>query len=127
MDCPKCDSVMEEITYHGISVDRCTICKGIWFPGIEHKELKRLKGSEVIDSGSPEVGKAFDGLNDVHCPECDKVMARVADKFHPHIHYEVCLKGDGVYFDAGEFKEFKDEGLGDFIKTLTLAVKKKKK
>ena len=36
---------MEPITYHGVTVQRCTKCLGIWFPGIEHKELKSMKGS----------------------------------------------------------------------------------
>ncbi|MDB5104216.1 MAG: hypothetical protein JWP91_1905 [Fibrobacteres bacterium] len=127
MDCPKCDSVMENVTYHGVTVDRCTQCKGIWFPGIEHKELKQIKGSEVIDIGSEELGKEYDDLKDVHCPECDAVMERVADKFQPHIHFEVCLHGHGVFFDAGEFRDFKEETFSDFIKSLTMAVKKKKK
>lgn len=126
MDCPKCDSVMEEVTYHGITVDRCTECKGIWFPGIEHKELKRIKGSESIDIGSEKVGKEYDALENVQCPVCEDEMETVADKFQPHIHYEVCAKGHGVYFDAGEFKDFKEETLGDFIKSLSMAVRRKK-
>jgi uncharacterized protein len=125
MDCPKCDSVMEEVTYHGITVDRCTECKGIWFPGIEHKELKRLKGSESIDIGSAKVGKQFDELENVLCPVCEDKMETVADKFQPHIHYEVCAKSHGVYFDAGEFKDFKEETLSDFIKSLSMAVRRK--
>ena len=35
MDCPKCQAVMEEHTLStlsgGITVDRCTQCKGLWF------------------------------------------------------------------------------------------------
>jgi uncharacterized protein len=125
MVCPKCDSAMEAITYQGATVQRCTQCKGIWFPGIEHKELKAMKGSEAIDIGPAEMGKEYDALKNVHCPECDKVMARLADKFQPHIHYETCLQGHGVFFDAGEFKDFKQETLGDFFKSLSLYLKKK--
>jgi len=32
MECPKCKSAMEEVTYgRNMTVDRCTSCKGIWF------------------------------------------------------------------------------------------------
>ena len=127
MDCPKCDSIMEAVTYHGVTVDRCTECKGIWFPGVEHKILKKMKGSQAIDIGSPELGKEYDELEDVHCPVCDTVMERLTETFQPHIHYESCPKGDGVFFDAGEFTDYKEETLSDFIKSLTLHVAKKKK
>jgi Zn-finger nucleic acid-binding protein len=127
MDCPKCDSIMEEVTFHGITVERCTQCRGIWFAGIEYKELKKLKGSESIDVGSPKLGQEYDGMKDVHCPECDKIMDRISDKFQPHLHYEVCSRGHGAFFDAGEFKDFKEETLGDFIKDLSMHIKWKKK
>lgn len=126
MDCPKCDSAMEEVTFNAVTVDRCTQCKGIWFSGLEHKELKKMKGSESIDSGDEKAGREYDDMEDVHCPECDTVMDRIADKFQPHIHYEVCKKGHGAYFDAGEFKDFKEETLGDFVKSLGMFLKKKK-
>ena len=126
MDCPKCDSVMEEVTYHGITVDRCTECKGIWFPGVEHKILKKMKGSGAIDIGSPETGREYDEMEDVHCPECDTVMERLAEIFQPHIHYESCPKGHGVFFDAGEYKDYSEDTLSDFIKSLTMHVRRKK-
>jgi uncharacterized protein len=126
MDCPKCDSVMEEVTFNTVTVDRCTQCKGIWFQGVEHKELKKMKGAESIDVGSEALGAEYDDLEEVHCPECDTVMATVPDKFQPHIHYEACPKGHGVYFDAGEFKDFKEESLSDFIKSLAMFRKKRK-
>ena len=126
MDCPKCDATMESVTYKGATVQRCTKCQGIWFPGIEHKELKVMKGSEAIDIGSAKLGEEYDNVKDVHCPECDTVMDRLADKFQPHIHYEACSRGHGVFFDAGEFRDFKEDTLGDFFKSLTLFLRKKK-
>ena len=125
MDCPKCDSVMENVTFNGINVERCTQCKGIWFSGAEHKELKAMKGSQSIDTGSAELGKEYDTIQEVPCPECKESMQRVTDKFQPHIHYEACAKGHGVFFDAGEFKDFKEETLGDFFKSLSMLLKKK--
>lgn len=125
MDCPKCDSVMEAVTFNAVTVDRCTQCKGIWFSGLEHKDLKKMKGSESIDIGPEKQGREYDKMKDVACPECKDVMSRVADKFQPHIHYEVCMKGHGAFFDAGEFKDFKKESLSDFVKSLGLFIKKK--
>jgi hypothetical protein len=39
MKCPKCGSDMEEEHLEGIEVDRCTICKGLYF---DHGELETL-------------------------------------------------------------------------------------
>lgn len=124
MDCPKCDSVMEEITFNGIVVDRCTQCKGLWFSGVDYKDLQKMKGSDVIDTGSAAVGHMNDTMGEVPCPVCEDVMDRVADRFQRHIHYEVCRKGHGAYFDAGEFRDYKHETISDFFKSLRLYLKR---
>jgi len=126
MDCPKCDSIMEDVTFHNITVERCTRCKGLWFPGIEHKHMKAFRGSESVDIGSAELGKQYDEMKNVQCPVCATVMDRVHDRFQHYIHYETCRKGHGTFFDAGEFREYRDETLADFIKSLKLFVKKAK-
>ena len=41
--CPKCVGALEEITFQGIQVDRCTDCQGVWLnPG----ELERLTAKD---------------------------------------------------------------------------------
>jgi Zn-finger nucleic acid-binding protein len=50
MRCPRCSSALAEIEDHGIPVDRCTLCGGIWLDpgefgavaGAEHGILARL-------------------------------------------------------------------------------------
>ena len=42
MNCPKCQAAMELITFEGVTVDRCTACKGIWFDANEQKLLKEM-------------------------------------------------------------------------------------
>jgi uncharacterized protein len=126
LNCPKCQSPMEKVAFHEFSVDRCTGCKGIWFTGTTHKELNKIHGSESIDTGSEKVGREFDGMRNVPCPECSLPMDRIADLFHPHLHYDACPLHEGFFFDAGEFKEYKDEGLMDFIKSLSWLSKRRK-
>ena len=40
MQCPKCAHDMEKMTYKDIEVDRCTLCKGLWFDALEHEALR---------------------------------------------------------------------------------------
>jgi len=126
MNCPKCDALMEPVIFNELTIERCTSCKGIWFPEAEHKELKAMPGSEVIDIGSAKEGKKNDSIRSIPCPVCEIIMDGVDDTFQPHIHYESCPRGHGVYFDAGEYKDFKEESISDFFKSLAMRFKNKK-
>ena len=111
MDCPKCNAPMQQATYgRKITVDRCTGCQGLWF---DLGEAERLKGewmSELVDSGDLAVGKAHNKITDCNCPRCGKKMKHVTDADQPHIGYEACAE-HGMYFDAGEFTDYKYETL----------------
>ena len=118
LHCPKCSSPMEAVEFSGITVDRCQACEGIWFDGVEHRDLKKIKGAESLDTGSAKVGKEHDKMEGVACPMCGKAMEVKADPYQSHIHYDVCPDAHGVYFDAGEFRDFVKEDIGDFFKSL---------
>ena len=51
MQCPKCAHDMERVTFNGVEVDRCKLCKGIWFDATEHETLRQMEGAEAIDVG----------------------------------------------------------------------------
>ena len=118
MKCPKCDSDMEKVAYEQIEVDRCTKCKGIWFDMLEHEKLKAIQDSESIDIGDPDVGKEYNKIAKCDCPECHTQMIAMVDRKQPHIWYEACTVCFGVFFDAGEFKDYKEETILDFFKDL---------
>ncbi len=119
MECPKCHADMEEVNYgRDLTVDRCTKCKGIWFDLGEAEILKGKWMSEFIDTGDPEVGKEHNQIEDVNCPRCGKQMTKIADRRQPHIWYETCDDGHGMYFDAGEFTDYKYETLLDKFRDL---------
>jgi Zn-finger nucleic acid-binding protein len=109
---------MERVVHHNIEVDRCTNCKGIWFDMLEHEHLKAVKDSESIDIGEPEVGKEYDKIDRVNCPVCHTRMIPMVDRKQPHIRYESCKSCYGVFFDAGEFTDYKQETALDFFRDL---------
>lgn len=118
MECPKCQASMEEVRYgRDIIVDRCTNCKGLWFDLGEAEALKGKWMSEFVDSGDPEVGKEYNKMKDVPCPRCGKIMELVADNKQRHITYEVCRE-HGIFFDAGEFTDYKYETFLDKLRDL---------
>jgi uncharacterized protein len=108
MKCPKCQGSMEAVEFQGIEVDRCSACGGLWFDLMEHEELKRLDGAEAVDVGDAVKARLNDTKAQVQCPRDGTRMIPMVDLNQPHIWFESCPVCHGTYFDAGEFKDFKD-------------------
>jgi Zn-finger nucleic acid-binding protein len=118
MNCPKCQQSMETVAYEGIEVARCTGCKGLWFEALKAEHLKQLKGSQSIDTGDAATGKKMDSLSKVLCPVCNTSMIRMVDMDHPDLHFESCKVCYGMFFDAGEFRHYKESRILAFFKKL---------
>ena len=118
MECPKCDSPMEVLRYGAgdREVNRCTNCFGLWFKPIDLERLKNTYKAEILDAGSARVGRKYNKLEDVECPECGEQMDKICDAQQTHIWYESCPQGHGVYFDAGELADLSKDTLMDHVK-----------
>lgn len=116
LHCPKCQGNLSEVVYANITVDRCTECQGIWFDSLEAQQLKEIKGSESIDVGDPQTGKKFNQTREINCPKCQTKMTKMVDLKQSHIFYEKCPVCYGMWFDAGEFKDYKEETIFETIK-----------
>jgi Zn-finger nucleic acid-binding protein len=109
---------METVLYENVEIDRCTTCQGIWFDRNEQEQLRKKAGSETIDTGSQERGEQFDTVQDIVCPRDGAMMRHIVVANQRHIGYEKCPRCGGVFFDAGEFRDFKTVTLGELIKSL---------
>lgn len=54
MKCPKCGHDLATEQYHGIEVDRCTNCNGVWFDAGETEQL--------IDEGEGVLSSVFGAI-----------------------------------------------------------------
>ena len=119
MDCPKCNAEMNERnlrTLQGlVTFDQCSACKGFWFDTGEAEKLKDSHEPDFIDSGDPEAGKEFNKIRDINCPRCGKQMEKVTDPKQRHIELERCHE-HGVFMDAGEFIDYKNETVMDVFR-----------
>jgi len=111
MQCPKCNSSLETVSYENIEVDRCTSCHGIWFDHLEKEDLTRMEGSESIDIGDEIIGAKYNQMRKISCPRCDVEMLLMVDKDQFHIKYESCPSCFGTFLDAGEFKDYNERTL----------------
>ena len=122
MQCPKCGGEFQQVKHGDVEFDRCSACNGLWFDAFEHEALKATPGSETIDLG-PNGAKPTGGEGTKICPRCNVKMIDMVVAAQPHIAYESCGVCHGVYFDAGEFLDFREETLGESWRALVRAVR----
>ncbi|HEU4996751.1 MAG TPA: zf-TFIIB domain-containing protein [Gemmatimonadaceae bacterium] len=108
MKCPKCSGPLRPVTFGKTEIDRCETCAGLWFDMLEHEELRAVAGSEAIDTGTAR-DEFLDAKEDVMCPRDKARMVRMVDPARPHIWIESCPLCYGVFLDAGEFRELKND------------------
>lgn len=117
LKCPKCHHGMEVVVHDEIEIDRCTNCKGLWFDDDEAHRMRAIEGSELVDHGDSTEGWKYDSREDIDCPHCGKRMHKSYDAKQQHIWYEVC-HDHGMFMDAGEFTDLKDESMLDWFRSL---------
>lgn len=118
MNCPKCYSKMENTRYKELDILRCVGCKGLWFNPNDLAELRKntWMADYILDEGKPKVGREYNRVRDIACPECKSGMNQDSDAEQPHIIYEVCPQGHGVFLDAGEFTDLVHKTFWDRFK-----------
>ncbi|MBR8830542.1 MAG: hypothetical protein N5P05_003930 [Chroococcopsis gigantea SAG 12.99] len=104
--CPQCRGKLEKVIYQSIEIDRCSLCRGIWFDRLEAEELRRIKGSESVDIGKPTPCQGRP-CQSVGCPRCGKTMVQMLDFGQQPLWYEKCSQCQGMWLEAGRFKVFK--------------------
>jgi uncharacterized protein len=108
-DCPKCHAKLEAVKIASLTVERCTGCHGIWFDVLEWDDARKLEGAARIDNGDSSVGAAHDLDSGLRCPKClTTPLTRLAVAHHPGLHVDKCARCYSMFFDAGEFREFKE-------------------
>ena len=120
MQCPKCQGLMNVVEHNEIDALQCAGCQGIWFREGSHEQARH---NHVIETGTTNAAAAYDPVRDVQCPECHQKMIRMIDRQQHHIHYESCPYCFGVFFDAGEFRDFTEYGLLERMKEAFLTLR----
>jgi PAT family beta-lactamase induction signal transducer AmpG len=116
MRCPKCRADMEQIDFEGTEIDRCVICKGIWFDAGEIELMRDKAAAVAIDIGDASVGKQSNTIDRYQCPRCSGSMVRVVDPQQRHIWYETCSSCSGSFLDAGELLDLSKFTIADIFK-----------
>lgn len=118
LKCPKCSNTMKKIEHASIVVDRCVYCYGVWFDKVEVDHLKNVKAASLIDIDNSSSNKVWNEEIEIDCPVCEYRMISKFDREKPHIRFENCPLCYGIFFDAGEFKDYQENTLLAWLKNL---------
>ena len=105
MHCPACKHAMIVVEYHRIELDYCPNCQGVWFDSDELDLWLKSAGREgerqfLADILSRPEAKTPESPR--KCPICRRAMKKAAISQQPEVHIDVCLRGNGLWFDGGE-------------------------
>lgn len=120
MECPKCMGKMHLVSYGPkIRINRCEGCYGLFCkPEMVEAMLEEWMADEILDCGNKKIGRKFDKIDNIDCPDCRIQMDKVYDDRQSHIWLESCSRCGGVFFDAREFTDLKYVTLLDFFRDL---------
>ncbi len=99
MKCPNCGSELASAKRHGVDVEACPSCKGLW---LNVQELDQLE-DEAFDLGDTQKGTLVFASepSDRACPECGKPLRGFQYRLYD-LALEYCEAGHGYWLDAGE-------------------------
>jgi Zn-finger nucleic acid-binding protein len=116
--CPKCGASMAQIRYGEVVVDRCSDCQGLWFDWNENVRLRGDPAAATLDAGNPHVGIMLDAIEGALCPVCHVRMDVLGVPEYTHVRFDCCPRCFGVFFDAGEFREYQRATLVEWLGAL---------
>lgn len=96
------DTVVDDTT----TIERCQNCHGLYFDQLTQELLVDLLGNLDVDTGSDEMGSAYNDMVYVECPKCDKIMDQRLIEEPVRIRFELCPTCNATFLDAGEFREY---------------------
>lgn len=106
MECPKCYGDMDAVLDGDTTISRCQNCQGLYFDQLTQELLQGLLASQAVDTGSDDMGSAYDEMVYVDCPKCDKIMDQRLVEEPVRIRFEFCPTCNATFLDAGEFRQY---------------------
>jgi len=139
MKCPRDGTLLQPVHAHGVELDKCHKCDGIW---CDLGKLEKLRDSRLTDLeeaienkyGDPDYQQdTVDGY--MQCPRCDGRLSTHSYTYVVPVKVDTCQKCLGVWLDDGELDKIigQKKGLddaaaeGNLIKFLTSLFKSSKK
>ncbi|MCA9664507.1 MAG: zf-TFIIB domain-containing protein [Myxococcales bacterium] len=101
MNCPKCrEEAMQAETFEGVEIERCPVCKGIFFDKGELEALAKAEAGTGDTFAFSPISDAMDTVK-AHCARCDRDMKAEVDD-SSGVRIDSCDQCGGAFLDQGE-------------------------
>jgi len=112
--CPKCGGAFESVRVGPYTVDRCSMCGGLWLDerelervlAMDHRALKKKRAD--TDPGASKSGKMG------KCPRCGGTLVKLAN-LRANVTTDSCSVCYGIFLDADELDAFDHPNLAGRI------------
>ncbi|TWU08942.1 hypothetical protein CA54_41810 [Symmachiella macrocystis] len=107
MHCPSCGTALERSLFHGVTIDNCTKCDGMWF---DPDELR----TALYRATSPAVAgqKTISSTMPLPCPKCLTEMPAVEYAYHSGIVINRCSRCLGAWLSYSQFDQITQYRVG---------------
>jgi Zn-finger nucleic acid-binding protein len=108
MICPTCREVMIVVEQDKIELDHCTKCAGVWFDAGELELMLERMGRDSSALSLAHIAELPDAETKEkkrRCPVCGRKMKKRRVGGEAGVLIDVCLWGDGLWFDGGEVRQ----------------------
>src|SRR5690242_3541966 len=106
--CPDCRETMREEAHHGVRLDVCAYCAGVWFDQGELGRLQRENLALLADIDTlhvPEVRPRGEAKSRRSCPECGEPLKPFHYLLSSPIELDSCGRCLGVWAEDGELRK----------------------
>ena len=100
--CPECREPLIVIELDGVEVDHCLTCRGTWLDGGELELLTELAGGRPGPLHAALRAPPTGHRGTRRCPRCRRKLRLSTVGTAPHVEFDRCPAGHGLWLDAGE-------------------------
>lgn len=100
LPCPRDGALLVAEPHHGVTVDRCPRCSGIW---LDKDELEPIVEAATAAGDAPTGAAAWEKVRYLDCPRCKKQMARRNHLRASGVIVDSC-PAHGTWLDGGELE-----------------------
>jgi Zn-finger nucleic acid-binding protein len=103
--CQNCGEVLVAFELEGVEIDRCASCGGTWLDAGEIEQIIRLSNAEPGPLTEILDETPAGSVTGRKCPRCGRPLHRVELGGEDALEIDVCARGHGYWFDAGELRQ----------------------
>lgn len=115
LNCPDCRQALDRVQWHGIAVEVCGSCHGMWLDSGELCRIEERDTEENIDrafvgdmvrKSLKEADSELASETKRTCPRDEALLARKEWNWETHLVFDYCGVCGGMWLDAGELEGY---------------------